>query len=76
MRHFRGLCFDVFGVVHSSGIKRLWDQCDCIGWGSPEGEDPTLGSHVDEFTNYEHLAQAVQPSAMKTISKTLFEKYL
>lgn len=44
--------------------------------GSPEGEDPTLGSHADEFTNYEHLALAVQPSAIKTISKTLVKKYL
>lgn len=33
--------------------------------GKPEGEDPTLGSHADEFTNYQCLALTVQPSVIQ-----------
>lgn len=41
----------------------MLNQGDKIGWGSPEGEDPTLGSHEDEFTNCQHLALTGKASA-------------
>lgn len=59
--------FNLIRVVHARGIKKKGEkrrkEHDCIVWGSPAGTEPTLGSHVDEFTNYQHLALSAQPSA-------------
>lgn len=59
------MCFDLIGVRCSRGIKRLYNQRHALVGGSPAGEDPTLGSHADEFTNYQRLALSVQPSVIQ-----------
>lgn len=64
------LRFNWRGVFTCSKESVNWEiNVIALVGGSPEGEDPTLGSHADEFTNYQDLALTVQPSAIQNNSK-------